>query len=278
MTPPHRSPDSGDDDLTAGTRERFLQPLWLGLTIVITVVIGIETVLLFGIIDGQQAIGTDLDYYRFVADRWLTTGTYYAPEQLAGPYVVQTQVHNLYPPHALYLFVPFLFLPDVLWWALPLGLIAYVVWWCKPVRYAWPLLLLILAMPKGPGQILFGNSDMWIAAFIAGGVRWSWPAVLMSIKPSLGFFGLIGIASRSWWIALGLLALISLPFIGLWLQYPTITRNSSAQLWYSFQNLPFMVLPIVAWAVSSRRGSVPLRDWLIALLGRTPPQPTEVRP
>ena len=38
----------------------------------------------------------------------MTTGVYYTDQQLAGPYVVQTQVHNLYPPHALYLFIPFL--------------------------------------------------------------------------------------------------------------------------------------------------------------------------
>ena len=252
--------------------------MWVGLTTVIGVVIVSETILLFGIIDAQQAIGTDLDYYRFVADRWLATGTYYTPEQLAGPYVVQTQVHNLYPPHALYLFVPFLYLPNLLWWVLPLGLVMYVVWWCKPVAFGWTLLLLILALPKGPAQILFGNSDMWIAAFIAGGVRWSWPAVLVSIKPSLGFFGLLGIASKSWWIALGVLALASLPFLGLWLQYPTIARNSSVQLWYSFQNLPFFVLPVVAWIVSSRRGSIPLRQWVVALFGRTPPQPQEVSP
>lgn len=225
---------------------------------------------LYWIIDGQSAIGTDLDYYRFVGQRWLDTGVYYTAEQLSGPYVVQTQVHNLYPPHALYLFVPFLFLPDILWWAVPLGLLAYVVWWCRPQVWAWPVLLLLLIAPKSPAQILFGNTDMWVVAFLAGAVRWSWPGVLLSVKPSLAFFGVIGVLSRSWWIALLGLVILSLPLAADWLEYPTIARNSSAQLSYSFGNVPFFLLPLVAWLASARRGDRPMRQWVLELLGRRP--------
>jgi hypothetical protein len=244
------------------------------LSVLIIIAIAVESVALFQIIDAQRAIGTDLDYYRFVADRWVTTGTLYTHEQLSGPYTVQTQVHNLYPPHALYLFVPFLVLPDILWWAIPLGLIAYVIWWCRPTIWSWPLLLLVLALPKSPGQILFGNTDMWIAAFIAGGVRWSWPAVLISLKPSLGFFALLGIRNRSWWLGLAVLTILSLPLVAFWLEYPVITRNSSAQIAYSFSNLPFQILPLLAWAFSARRGSTPLHRWLGALLGAPPHDPS----
>ena len=125
-----------------------------------------------------------------MAQRWLDTGVYYTEHQLTGPYVIQTQVDNLYPPHALYLFVPFLFLPAILWWVIPLGVIGYVVWWCRPVAWMWPILALIVLFPKTPGQILFGNTDMWIAAAIAGGVRWAWPSVFMTLKPSLGLLRL----------------------------------------------------------------------------------------
>jgi hypothetical protein len=157
-------------DRAATERARRLRPLWVGLTIVLLVLAALETVALYRVIDGQQAIGTDLDYYQFVAQRWLDTGVLYTDRQLSGPYVVQTQVDNLYPPHALYLFLPFLVLPDVLWWILPLGVIGYVVWWCRPVAWVWPILALIVLFPKTPGQILFGNTDMWVAAAIAGGV------------------------------------------------------------------------------------------------------------
>ena len=245
---------------------RYLRPLWVGLTIVILALAAIETVLLYRVIDAQNAIGTDLHYYQFVAQRWLDTGVYYTEHQLAGPYVIQTQVDNMYPPHALYLFVPFVFLPAVLWWVIPLGVIAYVVWWCRPATWVWPILALIVLFPKTPGQILFGNTDMWIAAAIAGGVRWAWPSVFMTLKPSLGFFAVIGIRSRSWWIAAGLLALASLPLLPLWLDYPTITRNSNATFWYSFGNLPFFVLAIVAYLGSSLRGTTPFLTWTTWLL------------
>jgi hypothetical protein len=251
--------------LGEGGRRSF-RPLWVGLTIVLLAVAAYETVLLYRVIDGQHAIGTDLRYYQFVAQRWLDTGVFYTDRQLTGPYEVQTLVDNLYPPHALYLFVPFLVLPDILWWVIPLGVIGYVVWWCRPVTWMWPILALIVVFPKTPGQILFGNTDMWVAAAIAGGVRWAWPAVLVTFKPSLAFFAIIGIRSRSWWIAAGVLVLASLPFVGLWADYPTAMTNSTAKFWYSFGNMPFFVLPIVAWLGSSRRGDTSILTWTAWLL------------
>lgn len=249
-----------------GSRSRHLRPLWVGLTIVIVALAAYETVLLYRVIDDQHAIGTDLRYYQFVAHRWLDSGVFYTDRQLAGPYEVQTLVDNLYPPHALYLFIPFVILPDLLWWVIPLGIIGYVVWWCRPVAWMWPILALIVLFPKTPGQILFGNTDMWVAAAIAGGVRWAWPAVLVTFKPSLAFFAVIGIRARSWWIAAVVIGLASLPFLSLWLDYPTAMGNSSAKFWYSFGNLPFFVLPVVAFLGSSRRGSTSVVTWAAHLL------------
>ena len=243
-----------------------LRPVWVGLTVVILALAAYEAVLLYRVIDGQDAIGTDLRYYQFVAQRWLDTGVFYTDRQLTGPYEVQTLVDNLYPPHALYLFLPFLVLPNLLWWVLPLGVIGYVVWWCRPVAWMWPLIALIILFPKTPNQILYGNTDMWVAAAIAGGVRWAWPSVLVTFKPSLAFFALIGIRARSWWIAAGVLVVVSLPFLGIWLDYPTVMTNSSARFWYSFGNLPFFVLPIAAWLGSSRRGDTSLLAWAAGLL------------
>ena len=205
---------------SAGARARHLRPVWVGLTIVLVALALLETVFLFRVIDAQHAIGTDLDYYQLIARRWLDTGVWYTDRQLTGPYEVQTLVDNLYPPHALYLFVPFLFLPDILWWIIPLGVVAYVVWWCRPVAWMWPILALILLFPKTPNQILYGNTDMWVAAAIAGGVRWAWPSVLVTFKPSLAFFAVIGIRARSWWIAAGVLVLVSLPFLPLVARLP----------------------------------------------------------
>jgi hypothetical protein len=246
---------------------RFGRPVLICTTIVLLGVAVYIAIALYQIIDGQSAVGADLHYYRFVAQRWLDTGVFYTDRQLVGPYQVQTEVDNLYPPQALFLFVPFLVLPAILWWILPLGLIAYVVWWCRPATWAWPIIALIILFPKTPNQIIYGNTDMWITAAIAAGVRWSWPAVLVALKPSLGFFGLIGIRSRSWWIAAIVLVVLSLPFLGLLMQYPTAMRNSSANVLYSFGNLPFFVLPIVAWMTSTRRGRLTVGAWVGRLFG-----------
>ena len=62
------------------------------------------------------------------------------------------------------------------------------------------------------------------------------------------------------------LAIASLPFIYLWRDYPTVMLNSSAKFWYSFGNLPFFVLPILAFLGSSRRGTTPPLRWAAALL------------
>jgi hypothetical protein len=83
----------------------------------------------------------------------------------------------------------------------------------------------------------------------------------VSFKPSLAFFALLGIRSRAWWLAVGGIALASLPLLSLWVLYPTVMRNSSAQFTYSLSNLPFFCLPIVAWLTSSRRGSESMGRW-----------------
>jgi hypothetical protein len=248
-------------------REWDLRPIWVGIAVMMMVALAAEAVVLYGIVDGQQAIGADLRFFQGVAQRWLDTGVYYTVRQLSGPYVVASNVDNIYPPHTLYLFVPFVFLPAILWWLIPLGLIAYVVWWCRPPAWALPILALLVLYPKTPAVILYGNSDIWAVAFAAAGVRWRWPAVLVSFKPSVGFLGLVGIGNRGWWIGAGALALASLPLIGLWLDYPSVILNSDANIGRSLSDVPFFLLPIVAWLVSSRRTG-PVRAWVMELLRR----------
>lgn len=245
-----------------------LRPIWIGITVMMLVATTVEFVVLFWIVDEQRAIGADLQFFQGVAQRWLDTGIYYTQRELSGPFVIETLVDNIYPPQALFLFVPFVFLPTILWWVIPLGLIAYVVWWCRPVTWALPLLALLVLYPKTPAVILYGNSDIWATAFAAAGVRWGWPAVLVAFKPSVGFLGVVGIATRRWWIAAGILTLVNLPLLGLWLEYPTVLINSDADIGRSLSDMPLFVLPIVAWLVSSRRGSTPLGTWARGVLGR----------
>ena len=236
-----------------GISERRLMPLIIALTVVLLVLAAAEAIALFWIIADQQAIGVDLVYYRDIAQRWLDTGVWYTDRQLSGPYETQTLVDNLYPPHALYLFLPWVVVPAPLWWILPLGFVGWVIWRLRPRAWSWPILALILVLPKSPTLVLYGNSDLWVTAAVAAGVLWGWPAVLISFKPSLGFLAFIGVHRRSWWIAVGLLGVATLPQIPLWLEWPVAISNSTASASYSLAVIPFIALPLVAWFASTDR-------------------------
>ena len=54
----------------------------------------------------EQPFGVDFTLYRDVTIRWLGGGPYFEPYQLAGPYQISAG-DVLYPPVALWLFVPF---------------------------------------------------------------------------------------------------------------------------------------------------------------------------
>jgi hypothetical protein len=230
-----------------------LNRFYVGLTLVFLTFAVVELYLLWQVMADQSALGIDPVFYRGVAVRWLDTGVYYVEQQLAGPYEVVTQVHNLYPPHALALFLPFVVLPVALWWILPIGFVAWTVWRLRPDPWAWPILALILALPKTSTVLLYGNSDLWVIAIVAAAVRWGWPAVLITVKPSLAFLAILGIGRRSWWIAGVMVALVTLPLLPLWFEWPLVVANSSVTPEYSLANLPHVALPVVAW-LGSRRG------------------------
>jgi len=233
--------------------EWHLRLMYVGLTVVLLGIGAAEAVLLYQIIDAQDAIGADPVFFRSIAQRWLDTGEFYMERQLSGRYTTVTLVDNLYPPSALYLFVPFTVLPPLLWWAVPIGFVVWAIWRLRPRMWAWPLLALVLALPKTWVVLFYGNTDMWLTAFVAGAVLWAWPAVLITIKPSLVFLAAIGITRRSWWVAAGVFALLNLPLIPLWFQWISVIRNSTATFEYSLANIPLITLPVVAW-LASRRG------------------------
>ena len=218
-----------------------------------------EFVWLWVDIDKQHANGLDFAFYKSVGDHWLSTGQFYLPHQLSGPYVVRTEVDVLYPPLALFLFIPFHWLPFWLWWVIPIGIVGYTVWRLRPARWSWPVLAFLVFFPKTLSETIYGNSDMWVTALVAGGLLWSWPSVLVFIKPSLLPLAFIGVRHRSWWIAAVLLGVASLPLLGLWLDYPTAMRNSSAAWYYSLGNLPMELIPLAAWLGrrTASRGSAP---------------------
>jgi hypothetical protein len=198
------------------------------------------------------AWGADFDFYLGVTQRWLSTGQFYQPHQLAGPYVASINVDTLYPPIALVLFLPFVWLPAALWWAIPLGIVAWSVLRSRPPLWVWPFLALMLWWPRTQSIIVWGGTGMWIAAALALATRFGWPGALVLLKPSLAPFALIGIRSRGWWVIAIAMAILSLPMLP---DYVTALRNNVGSfpgIGYSVQDIPFLAIPLIA-AMSSGR-------------------------
>jgi hypothetical protein len=200
----------------------------------------------------EQPLGVDVTLYRDVAARWLDSGAFYEPRQLAGPYEV---AHGdvLYPPVGLWLFVPFTVLPLVLWWAIPAALTAWAIWQVRPRPAVWPLMALCLAWPTTPLKIWTGNPVIWCLAAMSVAIVFRWAAPFVLLKPSLFPFALFGVRERAWWIGLGVLVLLCLPFGGLWADWLASVLNSRGSgLLYSALEAPMLLLPIAAWLGRTR--------------------------
>ena len=191
--------------------------------------------------------GIDFTLYMDATRRWLGGGSFYHPYQLAGPYEIQ---HGdvLYQPNSLILFVPFTVLPAILWWVIPLGTTVWAMVKLRPSIIAWPFIAFCLAWPPTLARTVAGNPVMWAVAAVALGCLYRWPAVGVLIKPSLFPFALIGIRDRRWWMALALGILTAVPFGAMWFDWiRTVTNSQGGGLAYSFQDIPLLLIPILAW-------------------------------
>jgi hypothetical protein len=196
--------------------------------------------------------GIDYGFYRDTGARFLEDGVWYLPHQLAGPYDVTLMVDNLYPPSAIALFVPAAVLPSILWWAIPIAVTGYAIHRFRPGPLAIAGMLLLLCWPRAHAAFLFGNTDMWGMAAVAAGLVWGWPAVLLLLKPTFAPLALLGVRHRSWWLALGGMAVFGLLTLPLWLDYLTAMTNVRASGDYSLGSLPLLMVPIVARLGRSR--------------------------
>ncbi|HLY12729.1 MAG TPA: hypothetical protein VKR24_00135, partial [Candidatus Limnocylindrales bacterium] len=163
----------------------------------------------------------------------------------------------------LLLFVPFTFLPAVLWWVLPAGAVVFALARLRPQPIVWPFLALCLAWPPTLVKVVTGNPVIWAVAALSLGVVYAWPSVLVLIKPSLFPFAFFGANRRSWWITLGVLAVVSVPFGFLWLDWiHSILNSQGGGLAYSIQEIPILAFPLIAWAgrrrVGGSRGAQPI--------------------
>ncbi len=204
----------------------------------------------------RQQWGEDYRFFMAVADRWRTGQSVYLPHQLSGPYVQTSGVDMIYPPNALFLFVPMSFLPAPLWWIVPLGTIVAVVVYLRPEPWTWVVFALAVWYPRDQSMIIWGNTGMWMAALVALGVLWGWPAALILIKPSLLPFVAAGIRRpRALFAGIGALAVVSLLTLPLWADFFAAVRNAGGtwpSLLYSLPDIPLLFVPVVAWVGRTR--------------------------
>jgi hypothetical protein len=235
---------------------RILSPVAVGVSaIILAYVVAVGLFYPHGLLAGPY--GGDYATYMTAAHDWLAGRGFYLDYQLVGPYVV-TATERLYPPTILPFLVVFAFLPGILWWAIPAAIVIGVVVYWRPRMLAWAAILLCLAVPSTLEGWAVGNPGIWIAAAVAAGTRWGWPGVLVLLKPSLFPFAVVGIRTRGWWIAAGLLALVSLAFLPLWVDYATVLLNARGprvSLLYSMAAVPMLLIPIIAWAGRCREAT-----------------------
>lgn len=232
--------------------QRWGRPIALGLSIVIGV-IGVTIFVMAGNRVGwTRILFDDLLIYRDATTRLLAGDAWYLARQMEGPYQI---LHGdvLYPPVTAWFFLPWLILPAWMFVTVPLGIVCWFVALARPAAWTWPVITLCLAYPVTLVYLLFANPSIWIGAFVALGLRYAWPGVLVLLKPSLAPFALIGIRSRGWWIGLAVLGLASLPFLGPTLDYPRVVLDSrGGGLLYSAISVPILLVPIVAWVGRKR--------------------------
>ena len=203
--------------------------------------------------------GADLRGYVEASRSWVAGHGFYLQRQLHGPYPIELG-DVLYPPTALYLFIPFLVLPYQLWWVLAVGLLGYVVWSWRPALWAVAAILVCLAFPDQPVLYFRGAPVIVFAALVAAALRWKWPGALILLKPSILPFALIGIRTRGWWITAGILVVLTLPVIPLipdWLRAVFDARGPDGWL-YSVKDLPLLMVPVIAYLGRTRNPHVTL--------------------
>jgi len=233
---------------------------WAGPVVLFGLAAAMLAWMIAPVIGQGVSLGRDLDLYLDATRRLLAGGSFYRPEQIAGPYAI-AMGDVLYPPSTIPLFVPFLWLPGFLWWAVPLGIIAAVVWSWRPSPLGWAVIAVCLTFPNSVALVLNGNPVMWAAAGVAIGTRTGWGYALALLKPTVAIVGLLGVRDRRWWLVAALGLAVGLPFAGLWPDYVTTLGNvRGSSLLYSLGDLPFVLVPVIAW-IGRARPSLTWSGW-----------------
>lgn len=202
----------------------------------------------------DRLAGLDYRNYAEATHTWLNGGSWYLDRQLHGPYeVVPGDV--LYPPVWLLLFVPAAIAPWPLWWILPAAMVAWGLWKLRPSALGWATMAAFLAWPPTAVHLLTGNPGIWLVGALAMAMLYRWPAVVLLTKVTIAPLGLWGVRDRRWWVALAGLVVASLLFLPMWPTYVQVLLDAKhpSGIFYSAQDLPMLMIPLVAWATSTTR-------------------------
>ena len=207
----------------------------------------------------SDSFAIDFGIYMDAFHRYVGGGGWYQERQLHGPYPIELG-DILYPPVLMVLLAPFSIVGPWPWAIIPAVVIAAVVWHHRPGAWAMAGIAICLAWPVTPAKFVFANPVIWGALAVALGTLWRWPAAFVVIKPTVIPFALLGVRRRSWWLAIGLLVLLSLPFLADTLLYPRVLLDAQTNPvdgrggpLYSLQEYPLLLIPILAWLGGSRR-------------------------
>lgn len=235
--------------------QRWYRPVALGLTVLILAAGAVVIWAHLAVFASADLIGVDLRLFAELGRRWVETGSIYASWQFS-PYAYDQaagtndvgRMPGLYPPIAGPFFATVRFVPAVLWWVIPAIMVGYALWRWRPDPRVWPVLAAATLFPSTSGVIAAGGSTMWVTAGIAGGLIWGWPALIVALKPTFLPFLFLGADRRSWWLALGLIALVSILMLPEWVRYIDVLRNAeSLDALYSVADAPLILVPVAAW-------------------------------
>jgi hypothetical protein len=229
------------------------------------VVIGVILIVLISYVSGfltlsakPNVLGGDFTTLQHQAQNWLAGGPMYPAFELEGPFQVALPGLILYPPVTNLLLVPLAWLPALLWWLVPAVIVGAVIFRLAP-RGPWLLVLgFCLAYPNSVNLVVEGNPDMWLATCLAISIYWKPAAAFILLKPSLFPLALFGVRQRGWWFLVGVFTIVSLILLPQAFDWLKVLHNEQTYgfrggLTYSFQDIPLVASPLVAWLGSPRR-------------------------